>query len=120
MGWLTLNPDPTHGSAATLFVRVAARLQTYDRWAWVTPSRLELGANIALFVPVGLFLLLLVGTRLWHADDRPEPGARRPAPRRSAASTVTWRPHLRAGAGRGRRHPSTLDRERGGGADSTR
>ena len=65
VGWLTLTPDPTNGTAGTLMVRVAARLQREDQLSWVTVSRLEFLANIALFVPVGLFLLLLVGTRLW-------------------------------------------------------
>ena len=65
VGWLTLTPDPTNGSADTLLVRVAARLEREDPLSWVTTSRLEFLANIGLFVPVGLFLVLLVGTRLW-------------------------------------------------------
>ena len=65
VGWLTLTPDPTNGSADTLLVRVAARMQREDPLSWVTASRLEFLANIGLFVPVGLFLVLLVGTRLW-------------------------------------------------------
>ena len=65
VGYLTLTPDPLTGSADDLLVRVAARLQRYDQLSWATFDRVEFLANIALFVPVGLFLLLLLGTRLW-------------------------------------------------------
>ncbi len=45
--------------------RILARLQRYDELSWLTYDRAEFLANIALFVPVGVFLLLLVGTRFW-------------------------------------------------------
>ncbi len=64
VAWLTLTPDPL-GGRSDLLVRVVARLQRHERLSWLTFDRFELGANIALFVPVGLFLLLLVGTRWW-------------------------------------------------------
>ncbi len=64
LGWLTLTPNPL-GTQADLLTRVAARLQRYDDLSWVTFNKLEFGANIALFVPFGLFLLLLFGTRFW-------------------------------------------------------
>ena len=48
-----------------LVLRVLARLQGYDRLTWLTYDRAEYLANVALFIPVGLFLLLLFGTRFW-------------------------------------------------------
>ncbi len=65
VGYLTLTPDPLTGSADNLLARVSARLLRYDRFSWATFDRIEFLANIALFVPVGLFVLLLLGTRLW-------------------------------------------------------
>ncbi len=65
LGWLTLTPNPLGPTHDDLLTRVAARLQRYDELSWVTFDRLEFLANIALFVPFGLFLLLLVGTRFW-------------------------------------------------------
>lgn len=65
VGWLTLTPDPLGPSQGDLVVRVAARLQRLPHLAWLSFDRFEFLANIALFVPVGLFLLLLVGTRWW-------------------------------------------------------
>jgi glycopeptide antibiotics resistance protein len=48
---------------------VLARLERYPDLDPVTSrlsvERIEFLANIGLFVPLGMFLLLLVGTRLW-------------------------------------------------------
>ena len=65
VGWLTLTPSSTAPTSSDLVMRVLARLQTYDELSWLTYDRAEFLANVALFVPVGLFLLLLFGTRLW-------------------------------------------------------
>jgi glycopeptide antibiotics resistance protein len=46
-------------------LRVLARVQRYDHMEWLTYDRAEYLANVALFLPVGLFLLLLFGTRFW-------------------------------------------------------
>jgi glycopeptide antibiotics resistance protein len=65
VGWVTLTPESDAPTQSDLVLRVLARLQGYDRLSWLTYDRAEYLANVALFIPVGLFLLLLFGTRLW-------------------------------------------------------
>jgi VanZ family protein len=65
VGWVTLTPGSDAPTSSALAMRVLARLQRVDGMAWLTYSRAEYLANVALFVPVGLFLLLLFGTRYW-------------------------------------------------------
>ena len=65
VGWVTLTPGSAAPTSSELVLRVLARLQRYDELSWLTYDRAEFLANIALFVPVGLFLLLLFGTRYW-------------------------------------------------------
>ena len=65
VGWVTLTPGSDAPTQNDLVLRVLARLQGYDRLTWLTYDRAEYLANVALFIPVGLFLLLLFGTRFW-------------------------------------------------------
>ena len=65
VGWVTLTPAAAAPTQSELVLRVLARLQRYDELSWLTYDRAEYLANVALFVPVGVFLLLLFGTRLW-------------------------------------------------------
>ncbi len=65
VGWVTLTPGPNAPTQSDLVLRVLARLQAHERLSWLTYDRAEYLANVGLFVPVGLFLLLLFGTRLW-------------------------------------------------------
>jgi glycopeptide antibiotics resistance protein len=65
VGWVTLTPGSDAPTQSDLVLRVLARLQRYDELSWLTYDRAEYLANVALFVPVGLFLLLLFGTRFW-------------------------------------------------------
>lgn len=65
VGWVTLTPGSEAPTQSDLVLRVLARLQGYDHLSWLTYDRAEYLANIALFLPVGLFLLLLFGSRLW-------------------------------------------------------
>ena len=65
VGWVTLTPSSVAPTSSDLVLRVLNRLQRYEELSWLTYDRAELLANIALFVPVGLFLLLLFGTRFW-------------------------------------------------------
>lgn len=65
VAWLTLTPSDVAPTSSDLIARVLNRLQRYDDLAWLTYDRAEFLANIALFVPIGVFLLLLVGTRFW-------------------------------------------------------
>ena len=50
---------------SALVLRLVARLQGYPHLGWLTFDRAEYLANVAMFVPVGMFLLLLFGSRLW-------------------------------------------------------
>ena len=69
VGLVTLTPASGQPDYAELATRVLARLERYPDLAPLTSrlsvDRIEFLANIGLFVPVGVFLLLLVGTRLW-------------------------------------------------------
>lgn len=65
IGWVTLTPGSDAPTQSDLVLRVLTRLQGYDRLSWLTYDRAEYLANVALFIPTGLFLLLLFGTRFW-------------------------------------------------------
>lgn len=69
LGLVTLTPGSGQPDYYELATRVLARLQRYPDLDPLTSrlsvERIEFLANIGLFVPLGVFLLLLVGTRLW-------------------------------------------------------
>jgi VanZ family protein len=69
IGLVTLPPASEQPDYSRLAARVLARLERYPDLAPLTSrlsvERVEFLANIALFVPLGVFLLLLVGSRLW-------------------------------------------------------
>lgn len=66
---VTLTPGSEQPDYQGLAERVLARLQRYPDLDPLTSrlsvERIEFLANIGLFVPLGVFLLLLVGTRFW-------------------------------------------------------
>ena len=69
VGLVTLTPGTDQPDYAELAMRILARLERYPDLEPLTSrlsvERIEFLANIGLFVPLGVFLLLLVGTRLW-------------------------------------------------------
>ena len=69
VGLVTLTPSSTQLDYSALAERVLARLERYPDLDPVTArlsvERVEFLANIGLFVPVGVFVLLLFGSRLW-------------------------------------------------------
>ena len=69
VGLVTLTPASEQPDYYGLAARVLARLERYPDLDPLTSrlnvDRVEFLANIGLFVPVGVFLLLLVGARLW-------------------------------------------------------
>jgi len=71
VGLVTLTPGEDQPDYASLAGRLLARLQRYPDLDPLTSrlsvERIEFLANIGLFVPLGVFLLLLVGTRHWFA-----------------------------------------------------
>lgn len=66
---VTLTPGSEQPDYQGLAERVLVRLQRYPDLDPLTSrlsvERIEFLANIGLFVPLGVFLLLLVGTRFW-------------------------------------------------------
>ena len=69
VGLVTLTPGSGTPDYYDFATRVLARLRGYPELDPLTSrlsvERIEFLANIGLFVPLGVFLLLLVGTRLW-------------------------------------------------------
>ncbi|MDH2415644.1 VanZ family protein [Nocardioides sp. CER19] len=65
VGWLTLTPQDQHTGQAQLAERVLDALHRRGYAESIDYSRFEFLANIALFVPVGIFLLLLFGAGGW-------------------------------------------------------
>ncbi|WP_028660871.1 VanZ family protein [Nocardioides insulae] len=65
VAWLTLTPQPIDASDQDLIIQVLDALHARGHFESIDYARLEFLANIALFVPVGMFLLLLFGTGQW-------------------------------------------------------
>ena len=65
VAWLTLTPQAYASDHIALIYRVLAVAHRHGYLLSIDDRRLEFLANIALFVPVGMFLMLLFGTRLW-------------------------------------------------------
>lgn len=65
VAWVTLTPQADAAEHIAIIYRVLAVAHRHGYLLSIDDSRLEFLANIALFVPVGMFLLLLFGTRLW-------------------------------------------------------
>ncbi|MDH6180654.1 glycopeptide antibiotics resistance protein [Microbacteriaceae bacterium SG_E_30_P1] len=64
VGWATLTPQSGRASSNLLW-RMAEFFDRYEATQWLTFSTLEFLANIAMFVPLGLFFVLLLGRRRW-------------------------------------------------------
>ncbi|KQM14955.1 hypothetical protein ASF83_02725 [Plantibacter sp. Leaf171] len=62
---ITLGPRPFDGQTESLVYRIVDVLARWETTAWITYERLEFGANVAMFVPIGVFFLLLLGRRRW-------------------------------------------------------
>src|SRR3712207_3962149 len=67
VGWLTLGPQPLDDEANGLLFRLLEYLDRRPSTAWVSYNGLEFTANILMFIPVGLFFLLLLGRRSWFS-----------------------------------------------------
>ncbi len=65
LAWVTLTPQAYAAEHIDIIYRVLAALHRRGYLMEIDDRRLEFLANIALFVPVGMFLMLLFGTRLW-------------------------------------------------------
>lgn len=65
VAWLTLTPQVDAAQHIWVIYRVLDALHRHGYLLTIDNNEIEFLANIALFVPVGMFLLLLFGTRLW-------------------------------------------------------
>lgn len=65
VAWLTLTPQSYATEHIAVIYRVLDALHRRGYLESIDDRELEFLANIALFVPVGMFLMLLFGTRLW-------------------------------------------------------
>jgi glycopeptide antibiotics resistance protein len=64
VGWVTLSPIETPSQFGILWT-LAEFFDAHASTDWITFARLEFAANVLMFVPVGLFFVLLLGRRLW-------------------------------------------------------
>jgi len=62
VGWLTLSPST--GRTGLLW-DVANFFSDHRATEWITFNMIEFAANVAMFVPIGLFFVLLLGRRQW-------------------------------------------------------
>lgn len=69
VGLVTLTPGQDQPDYSSLAGRILARLERYPDLDPLTSrlsiERVEFLANVGLFVPLGVFLILLVGSRFW-------------------------------------------------------
>lgn len=65
VAWLTLTPQPIGPTDVRLIRRVLAELHERGYAESIDYTRLEFLANIGLFVPIGMFLLLFFGAGGW-------------------------------------------------------
>jgi glycopeptide antibiotics resistance protein len=64
LAWATLTPQSAPATTNVLW-RLARFFGRFEATEWLTFSTLEFLANIALFVPLGLFFVLLFGRHRW-------------------------------------------------------
>ncbi len=67
VAWITLGPQPTGLVHAAGIWRILALLEEHPSLAWIHYSTIEFAANVAMFAPLGLLVLLLLGRRRWWA-----------------------------------------------------
>lgn len=65
VGWITLGPQPLDDANDAWLWRALRFFGRHDLTDWITYQRVEFAANVAMFVPIGMFFLLLFGRRLW-------------------------------------------------------
>lgn len=63
--WVTLGPQPLDERGAGILQRILDVLAQNPVTAWVGYDAVEFGANVGMFVPLGLLFLLLTGQVGW-------------------------------------------------------
>jgi len=67
LAWVTLTPSSNSDRAFSLLQVVVRELQSHSSTDFLSYDDVEFLANIALFVPMGVFVVLLFGRRMWWA-----------------------------------------------------
>jgi glycopeptide antibiotics resistance protein len=65
VGWITLGPQPLDVQQSRWLYRIIDELSQHQLTDWVTYSRVEFLANVAMFIPIGVFFVLLMGRKWW-------------------------------------------------------
>ena len=65
VGLLTLGPQPFDESSDSIVWALLRFFARHRQTAWIDYWTLQFGANVLMFIPVGLFFLLLLGRRRW-------------------------------------------------------
>lgn len=65
VGWLTLGPQPLDANGRGLLHRLIRFISGDNKLDWITYALVEFTANIALFIPVGVLFVLMLGWRRW-------------------------------------------------------
>lgn len=65
VGWITLGPQPVNTGNGYWLWRALRFFSSHESTRWLTYDRVEFLANVAMFVPIGIFFVLLFGRRLW-------------------------------------------------------
>ncbi|CAI9386837.1 VanZ family protein [Microbacterium sp. T2.11-28] len=65
VAWMTLRARPYGSDIAAALDRLLAWFAQRESTAWITFDRVEFGANVAMFVPLGIFAVLWFGVRGW-------------------------------------------------------
>jgi glycopeptide antibiotics resistance protein len=68
VGWITLSPQTDPTDFNSLVFRFLEFFSRHEVTQWLTYQRLEFLANVAMFVPIGVFFLLLFGRFWWFAS----------------------------------------------------
>ncbi|MBG6107757.1 VanZ family protein [Frigoribacterium sp. CG_9.8] len=65
VGWITLGPQPINTGTGYWLWRALRFFSNYESTRWLTYDRVEFLSNVAMFLPIGVFFVLLFGRRLW-------------------------------------------------------
>ena len=65
VGWLTLRARPYGPDVSEVLERLLGWFARHRLTEWITLDRVEFAANVAMFVPLGVFAVLWFGVRGW-------------------------------------------------------
>lgn len=65
VAWMTLRPSVYGPGATDLLYRALGFFSRHEETDWITFARVEAAANVAMFVPMGMFPALLLPRRSW-------------------------------------------------------